>query len=110
LRGAANCSGSVAVRRSGRLKAGTGHVPSDISCGVGREAARPRARFRAGSGFAQDLFFVKVGTDAASRAVGDGSSHAVRKFRNERGDVEMALHARLEVSDVISRGQMLQVI
>src|SRR5207253_10556141 len=91
--------GFGAVRRAATLQEDHGHDSSDISFGVRREPAITRARLRAGSGFAQDLFFVKVETDAASRAVGDGSSHAVRKFRNERGDVEMALHARLEVSD-----------
>src|SRR5579884_1726933 len=40
----------------------------------------------------------------------DGPGHPVGNFRNERRDIEMPLHARLEISHLFRARGMLQVI
>src|SRR5579872_707562 len=73
--------------------------PPDAGVGIGCEPAKARACMRAGSGLAEDFFFVEVQAKAACRAVSYRPGHAIGNFRNQSGDVELALHARLKVCD-----------
>ena len=64
----------------------------------------------AGSGLAENRLFIEVHAYAAGGSVLHGASHAIRNFRDERGDVEMTLHVRLEIGNFIRRRGMLHVI
>src|SRR6266851_1236215 len=82
----------------------------DVSLGVGSEPSVAGSCPGAGSGLAQNFFLVEIHSQAASCAVAHCRGHAVRNFRNERSDVEVALYAWFEVGDFIRSGRMLQVV
>src|SRR5579862_2965634 len=82
----------------------------DAGVGIGCEPSKARACMRAGSGLAEDFFFIEVQAKAACRAVSHRPGHAIGDFRNQSGDVELALHARLKVCDFFGSRRMLQVV
>src|SRR5581483_11981737 len=84
--------------------------PAHAGVGVGSEPAEAGAFMRARPGLAEDLFFVEIHAQAACSAVMDSAGHAVSQFRNDWGDIELALYARLETGDLLWIRGMLQVI
>src|SRR3954466_1549863 len=83
---------------------------SNAGVGVRGEPAVARSLVRAGSSLAQDFFFVEVETQAARGAEANRSRHTVRKFRDDRSDIKLALDPGLEIGNVFRLAGMLQVI
>src|SRR5262249_51130119 len=106
---AADFRGLGAVSRAAALEEDHGHDVAILGVGVRGEPAEAGAAFGAGGGLAQDLLFAEVEAQAAGGAVLHGAHHAFGDLGNERADIELALHARLEVDDVIGRGRVLEV-
>src|SRR5262249_2211810 len=106
---AADFGGLGAEGGASALEKDHGHNVSVLRVGVGGEPAEAGAVFGAGAGLAQDLFFTEVEAQATGGAILHGAHHAFSQVRDERGDRELALDARLEVDDVIGGGGVLQV-
>src|ERR1700752_836690 len=92
------------------LQENDGHDAANVGVRVGGEPAITRTRARTGSSLAPPLFFSEIVADPSRRAVLDCSRHAVRNFRNQRSDIEVALDAGLEVGNLLRRARMLHVV
>src|SRR5262249_6889885 len=107
---AADFGGLGAVGRASALEEDHGHNVAVLRIRVGGEPAEAGAVLGAGAGLAQDLLFAEVEAQAAGGTVLHGAHHAFGDFGDERADIELALHARLEVDDVVGRGRVLEVV
>src|SRR5579862_7607598 len=102
-----NLSGFRAEGRASSLQKDHDDDTSDTRVRVGSKPAVAGSLVRAGTGLAEDLFFVEVQSQAARCAVLHRSGHPVREFRNHGSDVKLALDTRLETGNLFWSGRML---
>src|SRR5579871_1104504 len=98
---AADFGGFGAEGGASALEEDHGNDVSVLRVRVRGEPAEASAVFGAGAGFAQDLLFTEVKTQAAGGPILDRAGHAFCDFWNERTDIELALHARLIVDNFV---------
>ena len=83
---------------------------ADVGFGIGGKPSEASAGVGAGSGLAQNFLLFEIYSQAAGGAEMNGAFHAIGNFRNQRGDIETALHYRLKIGDLFGRRGMLQVV
>src|ERR1700690_1841247 len=105
-----NFGGFGAEGGTATLQEDDGHDASCIGVGIGGEPSKASAGAGTGSGFAEDRFFAEVEAETARGAILDRSGHAIGKFGNGRGNVEMAFDDGLKIGNRVGGGGMLQVV
>src|SRR5258706_1871816 len=78
--------------------------------GVSDEPADAGRGIVASSGFAQRHFVAAAIEAALPSAVENRGQHAFTNFRKNRGDIQIALHARREILNVIGSARILQIV
>ena len=86
------------------------HDAPNAGVGIGGKPPETRSGVGTGSRLAQYLFLIEVYAQTTRSAVLHGARHAIRNFGDHCSDVEVALHARLEIRHFIRASRVLEII